>query len=185
MAKLLDKILVVDIECTCWDGIPPPGQISEIIEIGIAVVDVATLQRQEKRSILVKPTNSEISAFCTQLTTLTAEHLKDAGSLVDAVKALMTDFQSQDRLWASWGDFDREQFARECKDKGVEYPFGASHLNVKTLYSVTYGLTGERGMAAALRRLGIPLEGTHHRGADDAWNIAGILCHMLQNARQK
>ncbi|NEE10677.1 DNA polymerase III, partial [Streptomyces sp. SID7499] len=25
---------VVDVEATCWEGQPPPGQVSEIIEIG-------------------------------------------------------------------------------------------------------------------------------------------------------
>jgi inhibitor of KinA sporulation pathway (predicted exonuclease) len=30
-------------------------------------------------------------------------------------------------------------------------------------------------MAAALRRVGLPLRGTHHRGIDDARNIARLL----------
>ena len=31
MARKLDRILVVDVEATCWEGDPPPGQISEIL----------------------------------------------------------------------------------------------------------------------------------------------------------
>lgn len=34
MARKLDRILVVDVEATCWEGDPPPGQISAIIEKG-------------------------------------------------------------------------------------------------------------------------------------------------------
>jgi inhibitor of KinA sporulation pathway (predicted exonuclease) len=34
-------------------------------------------------------------------------------------------------------------------------------------------------MAAALAQLDLPLEGTHHRGIDDARNIAKILHHLL------
>jgi inhibitor of KinA sporulation pathway (predicted exonuclease) len=49
IAKRLDQILVVDVESTCWAGAPPTGQISEIIEIGVCPVDVAALQRLEKR----------------------------------------------------------------------------------------------------------------------------------------
>ena len=45
MARKLDRILVVDVEATCWEGDPPPGQISEILEIGLCVLDVATLMR--------------------------------------------------------------------------------------------------------------------------------------------
>ena len=34
-------------------------------------------------------------------------------------------------------------------------------------------------MDAALGMLGLPLEGTHHRGGDDAWNIAAVLLALL------
>jgi inhibitor of KinA sporulation pathway (predicted exonuclease) len=32
------RILVIDLEATCWQGDPPPGETSEIIEIGNAVL---------------------------------------------------------------------------------------------------------------------------------------------------
>jgi len=35
-------------------------------------------------------------------------------------------------------------------------------------------------MAQALEMLGLPLEGTHHRGGDDAWNIARLLAELLR-----
>ncbi|MEC8569588.1 MAG: DNA polymerase III, partial [Planctomycetota bacterium] len=55
MAKSLDQILVIDIESTCWEGgFSPPGQVSEIIEIGLCLVDVASLERLERRSIMVR-----------------------------------------------------------------------------------------------------------------------------------
>ena len=183
MAKRLDQIVVIDLESTCWEGPPPPGQVSEIIEIGVCTVDVASLERMEKRSILVRPVRSEVSEFCTRLTTLTAEHLKDAGSLADAVRILKKEFHSQDRLWASWGDYDRRQFERVCKEEGVGYPFGLGHLNVKTLFAVATGAERELGLDAACERVGRTLEGTHHRGHDDAWNIAGLLCVLLKGSR--
>jgi inhibitor of KinA sporulation pathway (predicted exonuclease) len=61
MARRLDRILVVDVEATCWEGDPPPGQISEIIEIGLCVLDVTTLARVEQRDILVRPGCSTVS----------------------------------------------------------------------------------------------------------------------------
>ncbi len=184
MAKRLDQILVIDLESTCWEGNPPPGQVSEIIEIGLCTVDVSTLERGEKRSILIKPVRSEVSPFCTQLTTLTADHLKDAGTLADAVRILKQEYHSQDRLWASWGDYDRRQFERVCKEQGVGYPFGTSHLNVKTLFAVATGSRRELGLGEAFGRLGLKLEGTHHRGDDDAWNIARLLCSLLNGSRR-
>jgi hypothetical protein len=38
-------------------------------------------------------------------------------------------------------------------------------------------------MAEALAILDLPLIGTHHRGDDDAWNIALILATLLERGR--
>ena len=181
--KLLDRILVIDVESTCWDVPPPRGQISEIIEVGLCVVDVEKLVRIEKRCILVRPVRSQISEFCTQLTTLKDDDFLTAGTLADAVGILKREYRSLDRLWASWGDYDRNQLQRCCQDQAVAYPFGGRHLNAKTLLGVAHGLPKEPGLDAACAHLGLPLEGTHHRGVDDAWNIAGILCRLLAAIR--
>ena len=66
---------------------------------------------------------------------------------------------------------------------GISYPFGPTHLNVKNLAAVAYGWSREVGMSEALKRAGLPLEGMHHRGGDDAWNIAGLLCQLLRRIR--
>jgi inhibitor of KinA sporulation pathway (predicted exonuclease) len=184
MPILLDQVLVVDIESTCWKGQwPPPGQISEIIEVGLCVVDVARLERTQKRCILVQPVRSTISEFCTELTTLKAEDFVAAGTLADAVTILKREYRSLDRLWVSWGDYDRNQFHKCCKEQTVPYPFGPRHMNVKTLFAAAYGLKKEPGLDEACEMLGVPLEGTHHRGVDDAWNIAGIFCRLLAGIR--
>lgn len=49
------------------------------------------------------------------------------------------------------------------------------HINIKSLLAIIYALPDEIGMAQALDLLELPLEGIHHRGGDDAWNIARIL----------
>jgi inhibitor of KinA sporulation pathway (predicted exonuclease) len=101
MARKLDQILVVDVEATCWEGAPPPGQISEIIEIGLCVLDVATLARVERRDILVRPVSSMVSSYCSRLTTLTKAHVDDGGiPLVEACQILAREYQAPARLWA-------------------------------------------------------------------------------------
>lgn len=62
---------------TCWEDNPPPGQTA-IIEIGVCPLAIRTPERGERRSLLVKPVQSQISAFCTQLTTLTPGVLAEA-----------------------------------------------------------------------------------------------------------
>ena len=71
MARDLSLILIVDVECTCWPTEPPPGETSEIIEIGLALVDVPALQILQTGDIMVRPQRSKVSDYCTQLTTLT------------------------------------------------------------------------------------------------------------------
>ena len=57
---------------------------------------------------------------------------------------------------------------------------GLEH-NVKELFYDLKGLKKKVGMNGALEILQIPLEGTHHRGVDDAKNIAKILHWCLKN----
>ena len=95
----------------------------------------------------------------------------------------MDEYRSRERLWSSFGDYDRQQFERNCATFGIAYPFGPAHLNVKTLAAAAFGWSREAGMSEALKRVGLPLEGIHHRGGDDAWNIAGLLCHLLRRIR--
>ena len=69
----------------------------------------------------------------------------DAGSLGDAAKILKNDYLSKDRLWASWGDYDRRQFERVCKDQDVGYPFGPSHLKREGTLDPMQTLQWKRG----------------------------------------
>jgi inhibitor of KinA sporulation pathway (predicted exonuclease) len=183
MAKKLDQIIVIDVEATCWQGQPPENQQSEIIEIGICPVDIASGQRLEKESILVKPAISKLSPFCTQLTTLTPEQVDAGISFAEACQYLKKKYLTQQRTWASYGDYDRNQFQRQCQLFSVSYPFSPRHLNIKNLLALIYALPQEIGMDEALKLLNLSLEGTHHRGGDDAGNIAQILSSLLKKAR--
>jgi len=181
----LTTLNVVDVECTCWEGKPPPGEEQEIIEVGICSLDCRTMALGEAESFLIRPARSKVSVFCTRLTTLTPEQVAGGIAFADACSRLRSKYQADDRVWASYGEFDREMFGRQCQAFGVEYPFVRRHLNVKTWCALSLGLTREVGMAGALERLKLPLEGTHHRGGDDARNIARILATLLQTTRTR
>lgn len=166
-------LLIVDIEATCWEPAEfrspkDPSKHSEIIQIGMCRPDLFRIP-----SIVVKPEHSEVSEFCTRLTGLTEAAVAQGTTLRDAcarIELLLVD------AWASYGDYDRVMFKHECIAKGVRYPWPEKHYNIKRL--VEY-LTGRRmGMAAALQHFGIPMEGRHHDGGDDAYNIARLLRHI-------
>ncbi len=179
MARKLDRIVVIDVESTCWEGAPPDGEESEIIEIGVCTLDVASAQRAGREDILVRPARSRVSPFCTSLTTLTQEQVDAGVPFAETCAHLQRAYGTRDRVWASYGDYDRRQFERQCAAFGVPYPFGPGHLNVKTLFALVHALPREVGMDGALELLHLPLEGTHHRAGDDAWNIARILATLL------
>jgi inhibitor of KinA sporulation pathway (predicted exonuclease) len=152
MAKrLLDQLLIIDIEATCWEGTVLAGQENEIIEIGVCVLDLVSGQRLERASILVKPERSTVSPFCTQLTTLTQEQVEQGISFAAACELLQERYASNQRVWASYGDYDRGQFERQCRSRQVDYPFGPKHINIKTLFALLQGLPREVGMAGALQ----------------------------------
>lgn len=185
--RKLDKIVIVDVESTCWesDQQRPSGEVSEIIEIGITTVNLDTLVIDKAASIIVKPTRSEISTFCTQLTTLTPEYVDLLGiSFRSACDYIKTKYKTNDRTWASWGDYDRTMFEKQCADMGVDYPFGPRHINLKNTFSVFENFSKELGMSKALDEIGAKLEGTHHRGHDDAANIAKIFAFMAETYRR-
>ena len=181
MARKLDKIVVVDIEATCWNGKTPDDMESDIIEIGICLLDVHTGEITDNRGIMVTPERSTISPFCTELTTITPELIAQEGiPFKEALKILKNEYDTQSRAWASFGAYDLKQFQRQCTALKRGYPFGPSHINVKTLFALKQKLGHELGMAGVLKMLNIPLEGTHHRGVDDAKNIAKILREILK-----
>lgn len=184
MRPKLDKALVIDLEATCWLGPPPDGQIDEIIEIGICALDLRTLEPMDKRSFYVKPTRSEISEFCTELTGITQEKLDTEGmTLGRALKRLTQEYGPTYRSWYSWGSYDRQMLLRECQAKGLKYPFSDLHTNAKVWFSQMTGKRKGFGMVTALAALNLELEGTHHSGADDAWNTARIIAHVMRAAR--
>jgi inhibitor of KinA sporulation pathway (predicted exonuclease) len=184
LTRKYDQIIVVDIECTCWEGDPPEGQVNEIIEIGVCRLRPDTGDRFGKRSIIVKPECSIVSPFCTELTTLTQEQVDQGITFAEACAFLEKEYKTRQRVWASYGDYDRQMFERQCTARGIGYPFSATHLNIKTLFTLLRGMRHDVGMAQAMELAELPLEGRHHRGDDDAWNTAQMLAVLLNKKKE-
>lgn len=180
MAIQRDKIMVVDIEATCWDFSPPPdGQLNEIIEIGMCMYDVENDEISDKRSIFVKPTASVVSEFCTQLTTITQQQVDEQGiDFADACNILVTEYNARKILWTSWGGYDHKMFRKQCRRMGISYPFGDKHMNIKKKFG-DYHKGNRMGMVRALKHAELEHVGIHHRGDDDAWNTARLIQYLI------
>lgn len=181
MSIRVDKLVVVDLEATCWKKEPPPGQQHEIIEVGVCLLPVDTLEIQDNRGILVRPTRSTVSEFCTKLTSLTQDMVDGGVSFAEACATLEADYDSKHRIWLSWGGYDLRMFKAQCASFEVPYPFSDHHVDLKGVFAALRNKGKRVGMARALKMLEINLEGRHHRGGDDAYNTAKILEFLYRN----
>jgi inhibitor of KinA sporulation pathway (predicted exonuclease) len=180
--KATNKIIILDLEATCWKDTAPEGQVSEIIEIGVCILDVPSGLISQSKGILIKPKLSAVSLFCTQLTTITQDMLDNKGiSLNEACTFLQEEYNADQYTWASYGAYDLKMMQSQCRIHNIKFPLSQNHINVKTLFAEKKGLKRNTGMSGALQILSISLEGTHHRGIDDAKNIAKILNWCLNN----
>ncbi len=148
------------------------------------LLDSTSLELTGKRSLLVRPTRSQVSPFCTELTTITPDMVEAAMSLQQACDVLAKEYKRKKRLWASYGDYDRTMMMKSCEALNVTYPFGQGHLNVKTLAAILLGRKSESGLGALMSSLGMRFEGTQHRGHDDAENIGRVLKYLIEKTRQ-
>lgn len=172
--------LVIDLEATCDDHGAVPKHEMEIIEIGAVVVDGTDLLPRDEFQTFIQPVrNPVLTPFCTTLTSITQPMVEGAPGFTDAIAALTEFIDGRDLLFCSWGAYDNNQFKNDARYHGVSLPFGGRHLNLKAEFSSRRGTRKRFGMAGALRAVGLPLEGVHHRGIDDARNIAKLLPHCI------
>ncbi len=187
------KLFVVDVESTCFpNGEAPAGFFSEIIEVGAAVVEIGPAGPGVRAlpGLLVRPVlHPELSEFCRRLTGITQDEADGGIPYRDAATEIADLFRRETgegpgAVFCSWGAYDRKMFLACCERFGVRYPFGHEelHVNLKQEFLAFYNVPrGKGGMDAALAHLGITLHGRHHRGPDDAANIARIACRMIED----
>ena len=171
-------ILIIDLEATCWESKElHPGE-NEIIEIGAVLID-SSRQIRWSGGFFVRPVlNPVLSDFCTKLTSISQADVDSAPSLAVALERFSEQVKSslsctlKDCTFVSWGNYDRNQFEKDCARHDIPYPFGP-HMNLKAEFLKKHNLK-HAGVPSALKTLGLSFEGTHHRGVDDALNIARI-----------
>jgi len=173
------QYLIIDLEATCWEHGTRPGR-QEIIEIGAVHMLAPDQPAVDEFSAFVRPIkHPELSVFCKRLTSITQQDVDQAEPFPVVFRRFMDWVGPEPFLFCSWGDYDQNQLRVDCRRHGIPFPAPLeNHLNLKRLFAEQRGLR-PGGMREALRRLGLPLLGTHHRGIDDARNIARIAAQVL------
>jgi len=178
--KGLNKMYIIfDLEATCWRE--DKSKQNETIEIGAVKVNkhgliVGTFETFVKPSI--HPT---LSTFCTELTTITQKDVDNADTFPEAIKKFR-DWMGAEYTLCSWGEYDRKQLIRDCALHGLESSWATRHVSLKHQWMDQYKISKKKaGMGHALRFYNIKLDGTHHRGIDDAKNITKIFLANFEN----
>lgn len=176
-----DYYLVVDLEATCCNRETIKRHEMEIIEIGAVMVEAQNLTIIDEFQTFIKPVRHPVlTPFCRSLTSITQAQVDQASEYGEAItlfKRWLSKYPNA--VFGSWGDYDRNQFKQDSQFHHLPFPIAYPHINLKQLFSDTQGLRKRYGMAEALQRVGIELVGTHHRGIDDARNIAKLLPFIL------
>lgn len=169
--------LIIDLEATCSDDGSVPREEMEIIEIGAVMQSSRTFEIESEFQTFVRPVRHPVlTKFCTELTGIRQEQVAGAPPFAEAIEAMKKWMNAfEDALFCSWGDYDRNQFLQDCEYHKIAYPFRSEHLNLKAEFLRAQGGRKKLGIVAALKRLGLKFEGSHHRGLDDARNIARIV----------
>lgn len=179
----------VDLEATCdevGDSESPrplvvvPGQM-EMIEIGLVVIDLETLEVVDEFQRFVRPQiNPTLTDFCKKLTSIQQADVDGAFTYQEVGEELRTFAAAYpDAAWASWGDYDARQLERDAGFAACPSLLeGLPHFNARKWHSGLYD-DRPKSLKQAVESLGLVWQGTYHRGIDDARNVASIIKEML------
>jgi inhibitor of KinA sporulation pathway (predicted exonuclease) len=168
-----DRIVCFDLEMCCWND----GRISrtgEIIEIGLAELDLNSGRIVRRAQYYVCPEHDEISPFCTELTGIKPNVIEKNGKPLSVIlKSIEQKFGGRHKIYAAWGH-DDHILKKECLAKGLNVPF-REYLNLATLFKLQRHVTNKRlGQRAAMEIAGVAWEGRQHSGYVDAFNLARL-----------
>ena len=168
------RYVIVDLEATCWEKGTNPDRM-EIIEIGAVMLDASTGSASKEFASFVKPVASPaLSDFCTQLTSIRQEDVDGAGYFWTVFPQFVAWIGDAPFRLCSWGAYDLNQLRKDCERHRMPLPAAfENHVNLKKEFSRLKGVK-PMGMKGALAMMNIPLDGIHHRGVDDARNIAKL-----------
>lgn len=151
----------------------------EIIEIGLCKFDVKTLKRREPLSLFVKPINTKITEYCTNITGVHHSDVIDAVSFFDLCDFMQEVYNTKNVPWASYGNFADIVFKRQCEDYNIDNPLSNRFINLRHFFSLTFNQNEEISLNEALNILEIPV--WSNTCEDEVLNLGILLASVLNN----
>lgn len=175
-------LVCVDLEATCSENNTMPRREMEIIEIGAVVVDQRFQPVGEFQTFIRPVRHAQLTPFCRELTSITQAQVDQAPTFFQAwVSFSQWLRQLEPYIWTSWGAYDANQFGQDLDFHGIDgRDVLRRHLNAKSEFSRRQGLRSRVGLKAAVEQFaGMRWEGRHHRGLDDARNLARLMPYVM------
>jgi inhibitor of KinA sporulation pathway (predicted exonuclease) len=173
------RYIVVDLEATCWEKVRDFNQM-ETIEIGAVELPAADAPPFREFNRFIRPlVQPQLSEFCRRLTSIRQWDVDQAEGFWVVFPEFVEWIGQEPFVLCSWGVFDIYQFRTDCRRHGLTFPDSFErHVNVKKEFARLMDVK-VCGMKTALTLAGLPLNGVHHRGIDDARNIARLAALVL------
>ncbi|MDR6586350.1 3'-5' exonuclease [Herbaspirillum frisingense] len=180
------RFLVDDLEATCSDDGSITSEEMEIIEIGACwTTESGEVLRRFQH--FVRPLKRPVlMPFCMSLTGIAQQEVDQAPLFPVAAQALrnfVSETNSANAIWMSWGAYDFKQMAKDSERHSIDIPLQMPHQNAKRMFAKAQRIGKEVGMAKACALTQIKMDGQHHRGLDDAVNIARLMPWILGASR--
>lgn len=179
------RYIIVDLEATCWENTRNTDRM-EIIEIGAVLLLSASDEPSSEFNRFVRPVvEPKLSDFCRKLTSITQAAVDRADTFRTVFHDFLKWIGQEPFVLCSWGAYDLNQFHTDCRRHSIKFPETFNrHVNLKKEFARVFSVRS-CGMAAALAHAGLPLEGLHHRGIDDARNIAKLAQLVLPQLEEE
>ena len=199
----VDVIVCIDLEATCdedsgdYKSVIPRDQ-QEIVEFPFVAIDVATGSILATVQQYIRPENTPITTFCTNLTGITSATLAGGVTLAAAVarvEAYAAELTAAGKTFAicTHGTWDLPvQLRKEAATKGIPLaPWWMCFYDLRTVYRwwlrVAKG-DSKRATSTSLtvicRSLGMEVHGQLHSGVDDSTTIARCMVAMIDPVKQ-
>ncbi|CAK0885488.1 unnamed protein product [Prorocentrum cordatum] len=181
--------ICLDFEWTCDDNVAP-GEVRRVHSDDVEIIEFSYAIYDGKRGVLAcegqhycKNERTPITEFCTDLTGISDETLKDAGTLADALRALERALQAPELAGrpccaVAHGSADLELvLPMHCKALGLEVPAVLQrYVDLRLAAQRHVHGTGAGGLRCSTLRqiceaLEVKMIGQEHSGLDDSFMV--------------
>lgn len=178
-----NKVLVLDSELTCFESTEEKcGIPAEIIQFGMAIINLDTLDIDKTGAYYVSNERVKISKFCTQLTGITPKMVDKQGMQLGHVAELLRErwgVSSKKTQVVTWG-CESQWMKPDFDIKRVDYPFRENMLDLAGYFK--FGKAFQSGMRLmdVAQEYGVEVEKPIHDAKNDAITTARLLIAMIK-----